>query len=65
MEKKSGIVVTREGLFIPARYFRRMTDRIEIVLAPDEINIRSSAKRQQSAQEPAINRKTGVERSRA
>jgi hypothetical protein len=45
MEKKSGIMVTREGLFIPARYFAGMTDQLEVVLAAEEIRIRSSAKK--------------------
>jgi hypothetical protein len=46
MEKKSGVIATREGLFIPARYFRQMSDTLEVVISPREISIRSSAKPQ-------------------
>ena len=58
MEKKSGIVVTQGGLFIPAYYFRRMADRLEVVLYSGEIRIRSSAKGQPPVQKLSTKRKT-------
>jgi hypothetical protein len=65
MEKKSGIVATREGLFIPARYFRQMADSLEIVLSPGEISIRSSLKERQKAQRRSGKHKTADKKLRA
>jgi len=62
MEKKGGIIVTREGLFIPARYFRQMADRLEVVLSPKEINIRSVAKDLPASRRPFAKRKTSGKR---
>ena len=57
MEKKSGIIVTREGLFIPARYFEQMAQKLEIVLAAEEIKIRSSAKKEPATRRREVKRK--------
>jgi hypothetical protein len=57
MEKKSGIIVTREGLFIPARYFEQMAQQLEIVLAAEEIKIRSSAKKESATRRREVKRK--------
>jgi hypothetical protein len=50
MEKKDGIKVTSKGLFIPVEYFRRMGNRLEIVLSTGEIVIRSSKRSKAAAQ---------------
>jgi hypothetical protein len=65
MEKKSGIVATREGLFIPARYFRQMADRLEVRLSPQEISIRSSLEGQAPARSHTAKPKPKPKRSRA
>jgi len=56
MEKKSGITVTREGLFIPTQYFKAMSDQLEIVLAAKEIRIRSAAKKVPAIRKRVIKR---------
>jgi hypothetical protein len=62
MEKKSGIVVTPKGLFIPARYFERMAEELQVVLSPMEIRIQSSVKAQSAKRKPARKR-TAVPKS--
>lgn len=57
MEKKSGIVVTREGLFIPARYFEQMAEQLEVVLADEEIKIQSARKKTPATRKRATKRK--------
>ncbi|MSQ47824.1 MAG: hypothetical protein EXR78_05445 [Deltaproteobacteria bacterium] len=57
MEKKSGITVTHEGLFIPARYFAGMADQLEVELAAREIRIRSSLAEKASHAEKSGNAK--------
>lgn len=44
MEKKNGIKITPKGLFLPAKYFRHMARRLEIIVFTGEIVIRSSVK---------------------
>ena len=44
MEKKDGIKITSKGLFLPAKYFRHMARRLDIIVSTGEIVIRSSVK---------------------
>lgn len=44
MEKKNGIKITPKGLFLPAKYFRHMAKRLEVIVSTAEIVIRSSIK---------------------
>jgi hypothetical protein len=44
METKDGIKITSKGLFLPTKFFRRMTERLEIIVSAGEIVIRSSVK---------------------
>jgi hypothetical protein len=44
METKDGIKITSKGLFLPTKFFRRMAERLEVIVSAGEIVIRSSAK---------------------
>ena len=44
METKDGIKITSKGLFLPTKFFRRMADRLEVIVSAGEIVIRSSVK---------------------
>jgi hypothetical protein len=62
MEKKSGIVVTPRGLFIPARYFERMAEELQVVLSSTEIRIHSSRKTKPAMRKPS-RKKTAMSKS--
>lgn len=44
METKDGIKITSKGLFLPTKFFRRMAERLEVIVSAGEIVIRSSVK---------------------
>ena len=44
MEEKDGIKITPRGLFLPAKYFRHMAKRLEVIVSAGEIVIRSLVK---------------------
>jgi hypothetical protein len=64
MEKKSGIVVTQEGLFIPAHYFGQMAKKLDIVVSPGEIRIQSSVKGRQLRQKSSPTQRSSGRKGR-